>query len=81
MKRTVDKLTDKQRLALVDLYEADAYKAVKRLLELEREELARKCLTVEPAKLSYIQGQANALKQIHLVIKDLYNKSQEGKES
>ncbi len=81
MRRTIDRLNDKQRLALVDLYETDGYKALKRLIELERDELAKKCLTIEPARLQYIQGEANALKQLHLLVKDLHSKAEKAKES
>ena len=76
MKRTVDLLKPSERQALIDLYEGDGYKALRRLIEIERDELAKKCLFVSSDQLSYVQGQAHALKQLHQAVQELYKEDQ-----
>lgn len=71
--RTIDQLSVKEKALLVDLYETDAYKALKKLMEAERFELAKSCLLIPADQLRYVQGQAAALKQLHLHLKELYD--------
>lgn len=76
MKSTVEQLTPKDRKTLSTFYETDTYAALKRLCELERDELARDAIEQRDiAEVRYMHGQAMSLKKLFQTIKDLNKKS------
>ena len=73
MKSTVEQLSPNQRQALVSFYETDTYKALKRLIELERLELAKDHVDVtEIGQIRYLSGQAAGLKKLVKTLRQLY---------
>jgi len=72
MKSTTDFLNEKDRMGLADLYEYPEYKSLKKLLEVERLELAKDCLAITGDRLLYIQGGAAALKKLHKTLQENY---------
>jgi hypothetical protein len=76
MRRTIDSLTPQEKELLVDLYDSDKYKALCKLIEAERLELAKDCLTIPADRLSYVQGQAHGLRALCLEMKTLHKESQ-----
>lgn len=76
MKSTVEQLTTQERTALALFYDTPAYKAIKRLLELERLNIATKLLLLNPSIeghfISKHQGRAEMAKDINLMIRDNY---------
>lgn len=77
MKSTVELLTTKERTALALWYDSDSYKAFKRLMELERVNIATKLIDVpadDTVMIARHQGRADACKQLHLTLKDNYTK-------
>jgi hypothetical protein len=80
MKSTFDQLGPKGKALLVDLYEHDSYSALKKLLELERLNIATQLVSVpadDVKNISRLQGRAEMCKQLHLAIKDLYKQERE----
>ena len=75
MKSTFDQLGPKHKALLADMYETDAYEALKKLLEAERLNIATKLLQVPSADsvtIARMQGQAEMCKQLHLNLQNLY---------
>ena len=73
MKRTVDNLSPKDRAALARWYDSDSYKALAKLLELERLEIAKGLLIEkETNTIVFHQGQADGLKRLHQTIRELH---------
>jgi hypothetical protein len=76
MKSTVEQLTTQERQALALFYDTPAFRALKRLLELERLNTATKLLLLDPNTDSHFiskhQGRAEAFKDLNLLIKDNY---------
>lgn len=75
---TIDLLTVNERKALALWYDTDSYKALKKLSELERHNIATKLLDVAPDDVVSIarhQGRADTLKQQHLTLKNNYTSS------
>lgn len=75
MKSIFDQLTKKEKDALAHTYDTDGYKAIKRVLELERLNAASKLIDVpanEIAVVARIQGQAEMCKSLHIGIKKFY---------
>lgn len=77
MKSTVELLSVKERTALALWYDTESYKALKHLLQEERLNICTKLLDVAPDDTAVIgrhQGRADGLKQLHLVLKQNYEK-------
>ena len=77
IKNTIDSLPEKDRIALADLYDSAPYKVLKKLLEVQRLEIAKSCLDTAPETLKYLQGQAHGLKQLNLSMQDNFKKNQD----
>lgn len=79
MSQTTDKLTDKDKLLLVSLYETDSYKALDKLVSATTMSLADRCLNLQGdiENLRFLQGQAKSLRDLLDVIHELYKKQQE----
>lgn len=78
MKGTIDQLSQKEREALVHLYGTDSYQALKKLLEIERINIATKCLEAKDfEQVKFLHGQEVALKELNLLLKDLYKKQKD----
>lgn len=78
-KSSWESLTKQEATLLIQLYDTEAYKALKKLLEAERLNIAKLCAELsgmDPGQivmnLKYLQGQAYALKQIHKIVKEQY---------
>jgi len=72
---TIAELSVGERKALALWYDTVSYKAFKKLMELERVNLATKLVEVLPTDIVTIskhQGRADAYKQLHLVLKKNY---------
>ena len=70
-------LTSKDNEDLATLYDLPVYKALKRLMEVERFNIASKLLvwdSKDSTGLAFQQGQAHALKQINLKLKEIHKK-------
>lgn len=75
MKTTVELLTTAERRALALWYDTASYKALKKLLKLERENTATKLIDIDPTdsvSIARHQGRADFAKQLHLKMKDNY---------
>lgn len=67
-------LSSKDKLELAFIYELNEYRSLKKLLQNERLNISTKLLVV-PADnailIANLQGQASALKQLNLLLKDI----------
>lgn len=73
MKGIVEQLSKGEREALVRLYGTDSYQALKKLLEMERINIATKCLEAQDfEQVRFLYGQEVALKELNLLLKSLY---------
>lgn len=75
MKSMVELLNTQERKALALWYDTESYRALKKLLELERNNIATKLVDIDPTdvvSISRQQGRADALKQMHLTFKKNY---------
>lgn len=75
MSSTIDQLSEPERTALALWYDTPSFKAYKKLLELERINLATKLVDVSPldtVTISKHQGRADAYKQINLILAKNY---------
>ena len=73
MKSTVDLLSTKERELLARLYESELYAPLKKLLELERNNIASKLLEIpsdDVINISKQQGRAANCKELNLTLKD-----------
>jgi hypothetical protein len=65
MKSTLEQLSKNERDALARFYETDGYKALKRLIEIERLEIAKDHVDVSDIMMiRYLSGQAQSLKKL-----------------
>lgn len=76
MKSTVEQLTTQERTALALWYDSQTYKALRKLLELERANTATKLLLLNPNTehhfISKHQGRAEMCKDLHQLLKSNY---------
>jgi hypothetical protein len=76
MKSTVEQLTTSERTALALFYDTPAFRALRRLLELERLNTATKLLLLNPSVdghyISKHQGRAEMCKDLNTLIKENY---------
>ncbi len=77
MKSTIDLLTDKDKMELADIYDSPSYKYLKKLLDVERLELAKDCLVNPPERLLYLQGKAQAYKDLHKMLQENYKNNKD----
>ena len=81
MKSTVEQLTPAERKALVLFYETPAYQALRRLIDIERLELAKDHVDLtEILQVRYLSGQVASLKKLAGTLQELYkdDKKQKG---
>lgn len=82
----IKKLSGKERLALVGFYETDAFKALKKLLDEMRLNVAKNTtdMTTSPdaayGDLRFMQGEAKALKDLYMIIREAYLEEQKNEE-
>jgi len=74
--KVADLLTKSDRETLSELFESHYYTSLKKFLDLERVELAKRALNSTPDGLVRIQGQAEALKAIHGAMHDIHKSMQ-----
>jgi len=75
VKSTLEELTKNERDALARLYETDSYKALVKLIQLERLEIAKDHLDQSDILMvRYLSGQASGLKKLILTLKDNHQK-------
>jgi len=73
----IDKLTPKERLALVHLYSTEGYSALRKLVELERLELAKDHVDqMDILQIRYLSGQTKSLKKLIQTIDSAYKESE-----
>lgn len=73
MKSTLEQLSAKEREALAHFYDTDAYKALRKLVDLERLETAKDHLDqTDILQVRYLSGQASSLKKLVLTLRDNY---------
>jgi hypothetical protein len=78
MRSSLDKLTAKEKELLADFYKSSTYEALKKLIELEREELAKDAILAwqnDPKFIAYLAGGADKLKGLCVLLKDNNKKS------
>lgn len=69
MKSTIDRLTPTEKEALARLYDMSEYAVLKKLLGLERHNIATKCLLAPNyEEVKFLHGQEYSLKQLHLLL-------------
>lgn len=79
MKSTVSLLTPKEREALALFYDTAAYKALHKLIDTERLELAKDHVDQSDIlQIRYLSGGASSLKKLILTLEDIYKQSQKG---
>lgn len=78
MSSVVDKLSAKDKLQLVALYESQGYSSLKKLIDQTRINIAKNCLATSTCHedTKFMQGQAFALKSLHSELKELFKLSQ-----
>lgn len=85
MKTTVEQLTTEERKVLALFYDTQAFRALKRLLELERLNTSTKLLLLNPTTDSHFiskhQGRAEMCKDLNLLIRDNYREQIRTEES
>lgn len=70
MKKVIEQLTLNERQTLGRLYESNDYKTLKKYMELLRFNAATNCLDAPDfLETKHLQGQAHALKMLHLNLK------------
>jgi len=70
-------LSSKEKEALALLFEMDEYKALKRLMQHERYNIATKLLSIpadQTVVIAHMQGQAHALKELHQMLRKIHEK-------
>jgi hypothetical protein len=73
MKSTLEKLSKADKQALAHFYDTDSYKALRRLVDLERIELAKDHVDQTDMMLvRYLSGQIQGLKKLILTLKTNY---------
>lgn len=76
VKSTLEQLTKNERDALARLYSTDGYKALVKLIQAERLEIAKDHLDQSDIlMIRYLSGQASGLKKLVLTLRDNYQKS------
>lgn len=65
MKSTLEQLTAAERKALAHLYETDGYMALRKLIDIERLELAKSHVDqIDILQIRYLSGQTSSLKKL-----------------
>lgn len=76
MKSTLDQLTSSERKALVLFYDTEAYKALKRLCELEIAGLGKDALgSTDHNQTRWLGGEANMAAKIPKIVRELFKES------
>lgn len=72
MKSTLDQLSETERETLARLYDSELYKPLKKLLEIERLNIATKLVDIDPSdsiNIAKQQGRAANCKELNLILK------------
>ncbi len=73
MRSTLEQLSEKERKALANFYGTDAEKALRKLIDLERLNLAKDHVDqVDILQVRYLSGAAHSLKQLVFTLKTNY---------
>lgn len=81
MKSTVEQLSPAERAALVHFYDTEAYKALKKLCQLEIDGLGKDALgSPDHEQTRYYSGQASMAAKLPKVIRQLYQEAEENKQ-
>lgn len=73
MKSTIDLLNSKDRLLLAEFYNSETHRALKRMVDIERIELAKDALDLQDMNvIRHLSGQAYALKRLCEEIYSMY---------
>lgn len=70
-KGTIDELLQSEREVLANWYDTPSYLALKKLLNLERVNIASKLVDIDPTQIVAVarhQGRADVCKQLHLTL-------------
>lgn len=71
MKSTIEQLSIKEREVLAGFYDTPAYKALRRLIDIERLELAKDHVDeIDIMQVRYLSGQAASLAKLVVTIRD-----------
>lgn len=82
MKSTVEQLSPADRKALALWYDSNSYNAFRRLIDIERIELAKDAIDqIDIKQVRYISGQAASLKRLVGTLRQIYKESNEDKKS
>lgn len=77
MKSTLEQLSSKEREALAHLYGTDAFKALRKLIDVERLELAKDHVgQTDILQVRYLSGQSDGLKKLVLTVRDVHKQSE-----
>lgn len=76
MKSTLEQLSAKERELLAHFYDTDTYKALRKLVEVERLEIAKDHIDqTDILQVRYLSGQASSLKKLCLTLRDNHKQS------
>lgn len=73
MKSTLEQLSAKEREALAHFYDTDAHKALRKLIDVERLELAKDHVNqTDILHVRFLSGQSDGLKKLALTLRENY---------
>ena len=73
-------LTKQERLLLVNLYESDEYKALKKMLAIQQLEVAKSSINAEDMKqLGNFSGQVQSLAWVERKLEEIYKSHKKGR--
>lgn len=82
MRSAVDQLNPKDIKTLALFYDTESYRALRRLVDIERLELAKDHVNnIDIMQIRYLSGQVEALKKLIETIHSIYKLSNEGKKA
>ena len=75
VKSPVDRLTAEEKAVLSQFYDSEAFKVLRKLIDIERMELAKDHVNqVDILNVRYLSGQTTALKKLVETLRDLHKK-------